>query len=246
MPVAYVAVAYLFLPPLWRHYEHQPGLSLKPMVTRTAEGIAGDPLNVGLVGDLQEVVRAMRAAGWSPADPITVKSGVEVAESVVLDHPYKDAPVSNLYYEGRKEDVAFEQEIGTSASRRHHVRFWKVLEKGAEGRPVWLGSATLDRSVGLSYYTGQITHHIDSDIDMERSHLIGGLVIAHMVNTIYTVSSIGPTLNGRNGEGDWYYTDGEIKIAVINPDAKPQISAPRLLKEPALIAIKNKFWSGSW
>jgi LssY C-terminus len=75
-----------------------------------------------------------------------------------------------------------------------------VLEKGAEGRPVWLGSATLDRSVGLSYYTGQITHHIDSDIDMERSHLIGGLVTAHMVNTIYTVSGIGPTLNGRNGE----------------------------------------------
>jgi hypothetical protein len=35
--------------------------------------------------------------------------------------------------------------------RRHQVRFWKVLEKGIEGRPVWLGSATLDRSVGLSH-----------------------------------------------------------------------------------------------
>jgi hypothetical protein len=149
--LAYVMLTYLLLPAVWRHYEHQPGLALKPMVTRTAEGIAGDPLNVGLAGNLQEMIRAMTTAVWTPADPITVKSGVEVAGSVVFDRPYKDAPVSNLYYEGRKEDIAFEQEIGTSAARRHHVRFWKVLEKGIEGRPVWLGSATLDRSVGLSH-----------------------------------------------------------------------------------------------
>jgi hypothetical protein len=80
---------------------------------------------------------------------------------------------------------------------------------------------------------------------MELSHLIGDLIAAHMINTIYTVSGIGPTLNGRNGEGDWYYTDGEIKIAVIDPDAKPQMGAPSFLKEPALIALKNRLWSSS-
>ena len=243
LPVAYVAVAYLLLPPLWRHYEHQPSLAVKPMVTHTSEGIAGDPLNVGLVGDLQEVFRAMNAAGWRQADPITLKSGVEVAESVVLDRPYEDAPVSNLYYEGRKEDVAFEKEIGTSAARRHHVRFWKVLDKGVEGRPVWLGSATLDVRVGLSHNTGQITHHIASDIDTERQRLIDDLIAARLVSTIYTVSGIGPTLNGRNGEGDRYYTDGEIEIATISAGANPQNSEPRLLSEPTLIAIKNRLWT---
>jgi hypothetical protein len=241
--LAYVVLAYLVLPDLWRHYEHQPGLALKPMVTHTSAGIAGDPLNVGLVGNLNDIILAMNVAGWSRADPITIKSGIEVAESIALDRPYKNAPVSNLYYEGRREDIAFEKEIGTSAARRHHVRFWMALEKGVEGRAVWLGSTTLDRDVGLSKYTGQVTHHIAADIDTERQRLISDLVAARLVTTIYTISGIGPTLNGRNGEGDRYYTDGEIKIAVISPGANPQTGHPMLLKEPMPIAIKNKLWN---
>lgn len=239
----YVALAYVILPSLWRHYEHQPGLASKPMVTHTAEGIPGDPLNVGLVGDKQEIAEAMKQAGWSPADPITIRSGVEVAESVVLHRSYRTAPVSNLYYAGRKEDLAFEKQIGASPARRHHARFWKILERGVEGRNVWLGSATLDRDVGLSKYTAQITHHIDSDIDAERGQLVSDLTAAGRLTTIYSVSGIGPTLNGRNGEGDWYYTDGEILIGVISPQTLPaQPEGPGLLEEPLPVALKNKLW----
>jgi LssY C-terminus len=240
--LAYIVLAYLLLPSFWRHHEHQPGLAAKPMITHTSERIPGDPLNVGLVGSFQEITRAMNAAGWSRADPISIKSSVEVAESVALDRPYRNAPVSNLYYEGRKEDIAFEKEIGISPAQRHHVRFWKVLEKGAEGRNVWIGSTTLDLDVGLSKYTGQITHHIDADIDTERQHLVDDLTAARVVNTIYAVSGIGPTLNGRNGEGDWYYTDGDIVIAVISRDARAQTSRPTLLETPLPVAIKNKIW----
>jgi hypothetical protein len=240
---AYVLIAYLLLPDFWRHYEHQPGLALKPMVTRTGAGIAGDPLNVGLVGDLNEVTRAMNTAGWSRADPITIESGVEVAESVVLDRQYRQAPVSNLYYDGRKEDIAFEKEIGNSPARRNHARFWKVLENGTEGREVWLGSATLDRDVGLSRYTGQITHHIAADIDAERQRLIDDLAATRLVDAIYSVSGVGPTINGRNGEGDWYYTDGEMEIAVISRSARRRAAEPARLSEPVAIAIKNRLWS---
>lgn len=35
-----------------------------------------------------------------------------------------------------------------------------------------------------------------------------------MVTTVYEAAGIGPTLDGRNAEGDPYYTDGEIKTAV--------------------------------
>ena len=62
--IAYVVAAYALLPLLWRHYEHQEGLASKPMITETADGIPGDPLNVGLVGDEAEVHRIMQAAGW--------------------------------------------------------------------------------------------------------------------------------------------------------------------------------------
>ena len=79
---------------------------------------------------------------------------------MLLDRPYKDAPVSNLYYQGRREDLAFEKPIGASADRRNHVRFWKVLDQGEEKRPVWLGAATEDRGVGVSrlYRRGDPSH----------------------------------------------------------------------------------------
>jgi hypothetical protein len=240
--LVYGALAYVLLPAAWRHYEHQRGLAQLPMVTRTAQGIAGDPLNVGLVGDKAEVLRLMNAAGWYPADPITLRSSIEIAGSVVLDRPYHDAPVSSLYYDGRKQDLAFEKPIGASADRRNHVRFWLVLEKGEEGRPVWLGSATLDEGVGLSHYTGQITHHIAPDIDDERDTLIADLIATRMVATIYTVSGVGPTLNGRNGEDDRYYTDGEMKVAVIAPGAIRQAGEVEVLEEPMLVSLKNSLW----
>ena len=117
-------MAYVVLPWAWTHYEHQNGLAGLPMVTRTSQDIPGDPLNVGLVGSQEDLVRAMHAAGWSPADPITLRTSLEIAGSVVLDRPYRDAPVSPLFYQGRREDLAYEKEVGSSADRRHHVRFW--------------------------------------------------------------------------------------------------------------------------
>jgi len=49
--ITYTLLAYLVLPAFWTHYEHQKGLAALPMVTRTAQGIPGDPINVGFVGD---------------------------------------------------------------------------------------------------------------------------------------------------------------------------------------------------
>jgi hypothetical protein len=89
---AYLWLAYTVLPALWSHPEHEPGLSSLPMVTRTASDIPGDPLNVGLVGTKADVFQAMHAAGWYPADPITLRTSVEIVGSVVLDRPYHDAP----------------------------------------------------------------------------------------------------------------------------------------------------------
>lgn len=240
--LVYVVMAYVVLPLAWTHYEHQKGLSGHPMQTRTADGIPGDPINIGLVGTKSDVLCAMRAAGWSPADPVTLMSSLKIAGSVALDRPYRDAPVSPLFYKDRREDLAFEKAAGTSADRRHHVRFWKVLESGDEGRPVWLGSVTFDRSVGLSRYTGEITHHIAPNVDAERDLLSGDLSRANLVTAVYEVSGVGPTLNGRNGGGDRYYTDGEIKFSRLSPECKPAGSPPDELANPPLVQLKNVMW----
>ncbi|WP_425907764.1 hypothetical protein [Nitrobacter sp. TKz-YC02] len=54
--VAYLIPAYIVLPALWTHHEHEPGLAFLPMVTRNADGIPGDALNVGLVGRKEDVL----------------------------------------------------------------------------------------------------------------------------------------------------------------------------------------------
>lgn len=240
--IAYGCLAYLVLPALWTHHEHQRGLAGLPMVTRTAQGIPGDPINVGLVGDSKDVLCAMHAAGWYPADPITLKSSIEIAGSVLLDRPYRAAPVSNLYYLGRREDLAFEKPDGTSADRRHHVRFWKVLDQGEEKRPVWLGDAAFDKGVGVSHYTGAITHHIDADLDAERQFLANDLEAAGMVQAKYQVIGIGPTVAGRNGGGDPYYTDGEVWLLRLVEACAKRSGPVEVIASPAATEIKDRIW----
>ena len=238
----YFGLAYVVLPALWTDHEHEPGLASLPMVTRTGTGIPGDALNVGLVGSRDDILLAMQAAAWFPADPVTLRTSAEIVGSVVLDRPYHDAPVSPLYYQGKKEQLAFEKPDGRSADRRHHVRLWLVLEKGTDGRPVWLGAVTYDRGVGLSRYTGQVTHHIGPDIDAERDLLMRDLRAAGMVDALFQISGIGPTVFGRNGGGDPYYTDGEIDVASLVANGVKRTEPPATLPPPPLIALKDQIW----
>jgi hypothetical protein len=242
--IVYLLLAYVVLPALWTHHEHEPGLASLPMVTRTGAGIPGDALNVGIVGSKEDVLRAMHASGWFPADPITLRTSIEIVGSVVLDRPYHDAPVSPLYYNGKKEQLAFEKPDGRSADQRHHVRLWLVFEEGTDGRPVWLGSVTFDRGVGLSHDTGQVTHHIAPDIDTDRDLLMRDLREAKMVQTLFQISGVGPTLLGRNGEGDPYYTDGEIDFASLVVDGAKRTMPPEILPPPPLIVLKDQIWHG--
>jgi hypothetical protein len=184
----------------------------------------------------------MHAAGWYPADPIALRSSLEIIGSVLLDRPYPEAPVSTLFYDDRREDLAFERPDGKSADRRNHVRFWKVLETGAEGRAVWLGAATFDRDVGFNHYTGQLTHHIAPDIDTERDRLTEALLAAKVVEAVYEVSGIGPTLNGRNGEGDPYFSDGEIKVSRLVEGCGQKAPTTVALANPPVIDLKNMLW----
>ncbi len=239
----YIVVAYFVLPRLWTHYEHEPGLAGRPMVTVTADGIPGDPLNVGLVGTKEEAIRAFVAANWYPADAVTLRTSAEIVGSVLLDRPYRDAPVSPLFYDGKPQAFAFEKPVGKSADRRNHVRFFATFGEWRDARPVWLGSATFDRGVGVSHYTGEITHHIAPDIDAERDLLMKDLSAAGVLTTLYHVTGVGPTLFGRNGGGDPYYTDGEMTVGVVSADAAPSATPPKILPDPPAVVAKDALFT---
>ncbi len=211
----YLALAYVAAPGLWTWRERGFRAQRFEMVTRTPQGIPGDPINIGLVGTEKEVVHAFAVAGWDTADAVTLRTAIDIGESVLFSRPYPDAPVSRLLFKGRAQDLAFEEPEGSSAKRRHHVRFWLTDAVGDDGRPLWLGAATFDRGVGLSHDTGAITHHIGPDIDAERSHLIGALTAASVLSSTGEVPGIGATTTGRNGGGDPYFTDGTAVVGVL-------------------------------
>ena len=156
--VAYLVVAYLVMPVVWSWYvwDH-PTLDAIPHITSTADGLPGDPLNVALIGTETALKKMLLAAKWDQANPLTFRSSLEIAEAAVLDRPYADAPVSNLYLWGRKEDLAFEQPVGDNPRQRHHVRLWRADQVDRDGRPMWVGAAIYDTRVGFSDTTGQVT-----------------------------------------------------------------------------------------
>ena len=242
MVFVWLLAAYLILPALWRHYEHHPALEDAPKTTLTAQGIPGDPLNVGLIGAEEALVHAMIGSGWDPADPITLRSSLRIAGSVLLDKPYADAPVSDLFLFGRKQDFAFEKPAGVSARHRHHVRLWRSAGLGRGGVPLWIGAVTYDRSVGLSHRTGQITHHIGPDIDAERDGLIADLREGGRLAELFQVTGVGSTLVGRNGGGDRYFTDGELTVGVL-VSGDDRTRRPERLDNPVAVRIKEQLWT---
>ena len=212
----YLAVAYVVVPLGWWRYEKRhSALDDAPRITQTTTGIPGDPINIGLVATEEEVHKAFLAAGWFPADPITLESSIRIAGSTVLHRSYDDAPVSSLYLWGHKQDVAFEQPVGDDARRRHHVRFWRSETCDDNGRPLWLGAATFDARVGLSHTTGEITHHISPNVDAERDKILGDLTQAAAVKDVEWIAGFHNNLTGKNGGGDPYETDGRLAVATM-------------------------------
>jgi hypothetical protein len=214
--------AYVVMPALWSRYTHRhPALEDLPGVTYTADGIPADPINVALVGTKAEVMKIMLAAGWHPADKLTLGSCLEIAEASVFKREYDDAPVSSELLFGRKQDLAFEQAVGDNPRHRHHVRFWESEKRAADGRPVWLGAAIYDQRVGLSRTTGQITHETAADIDAERDKLMSDLRQTGDLAEFIIVPGFHKVREGRNGEGNIWRTDGNLDEGVIKP-SKPQ------------------------
>ena len=208
--LAYLIVAYVAMPGLWLHYGHRhPKFGDIPGITHTSDGHPGDPLNVALIGSKDDLIAIMLEAKWHPADPITLKSSLEIAAATVLKRDDQDAPVSSLYLYGRKQDLAFEQQVGPDPRHRHHVRFWKS-DKIDDAGPLWMGSVTYDKSVGLSHTTGQVTHHIGPDIDAERDHLFDTLEKTGDLIDIIKIADFHKIRSGKNGGGDPWTTDGTL------------------------------------
>jgi len=215
--VVYALSAYAFVPSLWRFVERRhPALDSAGTRAFTAAGIPGDPLNISFVGTEADLQRVMTTGHWVDADPVTMRSSVRIVVDSAARRGYESAPVSTLYVQGRRQDVAFEAPAGKDPASRHHVRFWRMPQTDLLGRVLWVGAATFDRGVGLSHTTGQVTHHIAPNVDAERDKLLSDVAGVPGLQ-LQWIDAFQTTLQGKNGGGDPYYTDGRMAVLSIDP-----------------------------
>lgn len=183
--------------------------------TRTADGLLGDPVNLGVDGTAEQLDQVMTRAGWHRADEITAASTWGIIVSTLTRRSYPTAPVSPLMLFGRRHDVAYQQEVAGNPKQRHHVRFWHsppgwLLPGGAKAD--WLGAGTYDTDVGLSLFTLQVTHRIDENTDIERDFVVQSACDADPAVRVRDLRDFTTGYHSRNGGGDRFITDGHLPI----------------------------------
>lgn len=168
----------------------------------------GDPLNLVVIGDPQDVYYAFIRAGWDETETINKASLWKTMRSAVGGVEYRYSPVSALYVFNRPQDVAF-QRARSNINERNHLRLW-ISPFRYEGKPVWMGQ--ISRDIGVRFTKKTITtHKIDPDVDETREFLLENLVYSQALQKFAYVKGVGeaPMDQPRgNLTGDPYFTDG--------------------------------------
>jgi hypothetical protein len=219
---AYFGVSYGVLPETWRLFPQDKVEATEPVPrhSHTKEHLVGDPVNLKVAASEEDLRLALSNAGWTTADAIDIVSSLRLAFDTITGHAYVDAPMSNLFLFGHRQDLAYQLATKQGPAKRHHVRFWLAPENAAIGQPVWYGAATFDQGVGVSHNTGQVTHHIAADIDAERDEVMAVLT-AHSGAHINWTDNFQADAAGKNGGGDHYYTDRRLAFVSLPSGQTP-------------------------
>ncbi len=180
---------------------------------RSPDGLLSDPVNLSFIASEADLHNAMEAAGWTRADTLTFKSLFDAVYCSVVKKSYPKAPVGNMYMFNRRQDFAYEQEVGGSPNERHHIRFWKTPDTWymPGGRKAdWLAAASYDKKVGIKLASGQIDHIIHENIDEERDYIQKSLEDAKMVKKTEIIEHFTDAYHDRNNGGDRIKTDGSL------------------------------------
>jgi hypothetical protein len=181
------------------------------MMTLHHNGKPRDPVNLVLVGGKDEVLKAMAQAGWVAAKPHTFRRVIQEAACILEHRSDPAAPISHSYLFNRREDMAFEFQVGGSPKRRHHIRLWEApfLLRGV---PVWMGAATFDRGVKIFKFD----HKVEKNVDEERDYLLETLREARAVSTACYIPGFDP-LQLKKTCG--FESDGNVALADLGPPA---------------------------
>lgn len=186
--------------------------------TNRAGDEMGDPLNLVLVGDHEDIFPAFTRRGWHPTEQTHRAAIWRTIRSFILRARYRYSPVSPLYVFGRRQDMAGQKARGT-IHLRNHARFWlaPILFRG---NTVWIGQISRDIGVRFIWAFPPTTHKIDPDVDEARTGLIQDLAYSQALERFAFVKGVGEVPRDApqsNLTGDPYFTDGLRAVLFFGP-----------------------------
>ena len=213
-------------------------LAQMPCCTTNKKGTEnGDPFNLVVVGELEDVVTLFTSAGWDETKVLTAGSGLAMAKAFFTGESDRYSPISPLYHKGHPQDLAL-QKARNNINQRLHLRLWYTPVRYA-GKPAWLGA--ISRDIGVKFTTKTwyfTTHKIDPDLDDARDYLLADLIEVGKVGRFGFITN-GGLANSvkprKNLTGDPYFTDNKLLLMELsNEDVTPSAFPwSRFLTDPA-------------
>jgi hypothetical protein len=183
-----------------------------PRRVQDEKGSPGDMVNFAVIGTPEALKRAFTAAGWVPVDKSVEDAVVHGLEATLEHKAYVELPMSTLYLFGRPQDFSYSRAAPLEvAAVRHHLRVWDSGQK-INGRTLWVGGATHDNGFEKDERNGNVTHHIDPNVDEERDFLLASFQQAGTTSVAAYVLPANPVQSARTATGGSFHTDGRIVV----------------------------------
>ena len=198
--------------------ELREALESLPCCTTDRKGAgAGDPINLVMIGEFEDVAAAFARQGWLPAEETYASAVWKTVKSFLFGSRYRYSPVSPLYLFGREQDFARQKPRG-NIHQRNHLRLWYSPWR-FEGKPVFVGQ--ISRDIGVRFAIDAwppVTHKIDPDVDEARQAIVEDLLYSQMLSDIGFIDGVVSARASRprsNLTGDPYFTDGFRAVLVL-------------------------------
>jgi hypothetical protein len=182
-----------------------------PCCTTNADGDEyGDPLNLVLIGEPNDMVPALVRRNWHTTEILWSQAILRTIRSFLQGERYRYSPISPLYVYGRPQDIGW-QKARSTINERNHMRFWLSTIR-YRGKKVWVGQISRDIGVKLTLKSPTITTHvIDPDVDEARRYFVEDLAYSQALARLGYVQGVGAVRKEEprmNLVGDPFYTDG--------------------------------------
>ena len=178
----------------------------------------GDPLNLVIIGGVEDAFSSLVRRGWSPTEVTWKGSMMRMMSSAMSRERYPYAPISNLYLFGRPQDIAL-QKSRDNIHQRNHLRLWRSSML-YHGKPVWVGQISRDIGSRMTIHSPTFTtHKIDPDVDEAAKALMEDLVYSQGLRAIGLVKGVGAAPKSAPRENlttDPYFTTGMRSVLLFD------------------------------